>query len=99
MVGSLLGTVGSLPDIYTEITISYILMKRVVGKKPENGSKPLKVKDLIKIIKLQTGVIGNLSHLRFLLGRLQFLKIPVQFLKIPNDRIPSLDLNKGYFII
>lgn len=44
MVGQVLGAVSALPDIYTEITISFFLLRRLLGVKTEGDKKGAKVK-------------------------------------------------------
>ena len=43
MVGHVLGEVGSLPDIFTEIEISYFLLRRLLGVRTEGDKKGAKV--------------------------------------------------------
>ena len=44
MVGQVLGAVNALPDIYTEITISFFLLRRLLGVKTEGDKKGAKVR-------------------------------------------------------
>ena len=43
MVGQVLGAVGALPDMYTELEISYFLLRRLLGVKTEGDKKGAKV--------------------------------------------------------
>ena len=43
MVGQVLGAPGSLPKIFTEIEISYILLRRLLGVRTEGSKKAAKV--------------------------------------------------------
>lgn len=43
MVGQVLGAVGALPDIYTELTISFFLLRRLLGVKTEGDKRGAKV--------------------------------------------------------
>ena len=43
MVGHLLGAVGSLPDIYTQLTISFLLLRRLLGVRSQFGQRGPKV--------------------------------------------------------
>lgn len=43
MVGHVLGAIDSLPDIFTEIEISYFLLRRLLGVKTEGDKKGAKV--------------------------------------------------------
>jgi translation initiation factor 2 gamma subunit (eIF-2gamma) len=43
MVGQVLGAVGALPDIFTELTISFFLLRRLLGVKMEGDKKGAKV--------------------------------------------------------
>lgn len=42
-MGQVLGEVGALPDIYTEIQITYFLLRRLVGVRTEGDKKGAKV--------------------------------------------------------
>merc|ERR1712122_245724 len=48
MVGQVLGAVGALPDIFTELEISYFLLRRLLGVKTEGDKKGAKVQKLSK---------------------------------------------------
>lgn len=50
MVGQVLGAVSALPDIYTEITISFFLLRRLLGVKTEGDKKGAKVKIITCIV-------------------------------------------------
>lgn len=43
MVGQVLGSVGNLPDVYTELEISYFLLRRLLGVRTEGAKKAAKV--------------------------------------------------------
>lgn len=60
MVGQVLGAVGALPDIYTELEISYFLLRRLLGVKTEGDKKGAKVQKLSKNEMLMVN-IGSLS--------------------------------------
>jgi len=60
MVGQVLGTVGALPDIFTEVEISYFLLRRLLGVKTEGDKKGAKVQKLAKNEMLMVN-IGSLS--------------------------------------
>lgn len=69
MVGQVLGAVGSLPDIFTELEISYFLLRRLLGVRTEGGQKGAKVQKLSKNETLMVN-IGSLSSG----GRVQAVK-------------------------
>jgi translation initiation factor 2 subunit 3 len=48
LVGQVLGSVGALPQIYTEIEVSYYLLRRLLGVKTAEGEKQGKVQKLAK---------------------------------------------------
>ncbi|CAM9744880.1 unnamed protein product [Chrysoparadoxa australica] len=48
LVGQVLGLKGYLPDVYTEVEISYYLLRRLLGVKTSEGSKQAKVQKLAK---------------------------------------------------
>mmetsp|Transcript_48885 Transcript_48885/g.104360 ORF Transcript_48885/g.104360 Transcript_48885/m.104360 type:complete len:457 (-) Transcript_48885:368-1738(-) len=57
LVGQVLGSVGNLPDIFTEIEVSYYLLRRLLGVKTAEGEKAGKVQKLAKgeILMLNIG--------------------------------------------
>jgi len=60
MVGQVLGAVGSLPSIFYEITITYLLLKRLLGVRTEGEKKAARVDKLAKDEMLMVN-IGSLS--------------------------------------
>jgi len=60
LLGHVLGEVDSLPDIFTEIEISYFLLKRLLGVKTEENKKGARVQKLAKGEALMVN-IGSLS--------------------------------------
>ncbi|WAR08845.1 IF2H-like protein, partial [Mya arenaria] len=60
MVGQVLGAVGALPDIYTELTISFFLLRRLLGVKTEGDRRAARVQKLAKNEILMVN-IGSLS--------------------------------------
>ncbi|XP_078001361.1 eukaryotic translation initiation factor 2 subunit 3, Y-linked [Glandiceps talaboti] len=60
MVGQVLGSIGALPDIYTELEISYFLLRRLLGVRTEGDKKGAKVQKLAKNEVLMVN-IGSLS--------------------------------------
>ena len=60
MVGQVLGAVGSLPDIYSELEITYYLLRRLLGVRMEGDKKGAKVQKLTKGEVLMLN-IGSLS--------------------------------------
>lgn len=48
LVGQVLGEVGKLPEIFTELEISFFLLRRLLGVKTDNEKKQGKVKRLAK---------------------------------------------------
>jgi len=48
LVGQVLGEVGKLPDIFTELEISYFLLRRLLGVKTDGEKKQGKIKKLAK---------------------------------------------------
>jgi translation initiation factor 2 subunit 3 len=48
LVGQVLGSPGQLPDVFTEIEISFFLLRRYLGVKTEGDAKQGKVKKLAK---------------------------------------------------
>ena len=60
LVGQVLGEVGALPEIYTEIQINYFLLRRLVGVRTEGDKKGAKVAKLTRNEMLMVN-IGSLS--------------------------------------
>ncbi|CAI4230113.1 unnamed protein product [Auanema sp. JU1783] len=60
LVGHILGAVGTLPDIFTEIEINYFLLRRLLGVRTEANKKAAKVQKLSKGEVLMVN-IGSLS--------------------------------------
>ncbi|XP_076067975.1 eukaryotic translation initiation factor 2 subunit 3-like [Oratosquilla oratoria] len=60
MVGQVLGAVESLPEIFTELEISYFLLRRLLGVRTEGDKKGAKVQKLSKNEMLMVN-IGSLS--------------------------------------
>jgi len=60
LVGQMLGAVGALPDIFTELEISYFLLRRLLGVRTEGDKKGAKVQKLTKGEILMVN-IGSLS--------------------------------------
>ena len=60
MVGHVLGAADALPDIYTELEISYFLLRRLLGVRTEGDKKAAKVQKLSKNEVLMVN-IGSLS--------------------------------------
>lgn len=60
LVGHILGAVGTLPDIFTEIEVNYYLLRRLLGVRIEGGKKAAKVAKLAKGEVLMVN-IGSLS--------------------------------------
>jgi hypothetical protein len=48
LVGQVLGTKGSLPDIFVEIEVRFYLLKKLLGVKTADGEKAAKVSKLVK---------------------------------------------------
>ena len=47
LVGQVLGAVGALPDVFTELEISFFLLRRLLGVKTEGDKKGAKVRKLL----------------------------------------------------
>mmetsp|Transcript_11462 Transcript_11462/g.20734 ORF Transcript_11462/g.20734 Transcript_11462/m.20734 type:complete len:467 (-) Transcript_11462:100-1500(-) len=48
LVGQVLGEVGALPDVYTELEINFFLLRRLLGVRTQSGEKQGKVAKLTK---------------------------------------------------
>ena len=60
LVGQVLGAVDSLPDVYTELEISYYLLKRLLGVRTEGEKRGARIQKLTKGETLMVN-IGSLS--------------------------------------
>lgn len=52
MVGQVLGAVGALPEIFTELEISYFLLRRLLGVRTEGDKKAAKVSHRLFHVKM-----------------------------------------------
>lgn len=48
LVGQVLGQVGALPDVYSELEINFFLLRRLLGVRSKEGEKQDKVQKLSK---------------------------------------------------
>lgn len=74
MVGQVLGAVGALPEIFTELEISYFLLRRLLGVRTEGDKKAAKVQKLSKNEVLMVN-IGSLSTGELVLSRPIWVKL------------------------
>lgn len=79
MVGQVLGAPGSLPKIFTEIEISYILLRRLLGVRTEGSKKAAKVQKLSSKEMLMVN-IGSLSTGGKVLG----VKVDLAMISLTN---------------
>ncbi|KAL8566956.1 Eukaryotic translation initiation factor 2 subunit 3 [Nucella lapillus] len=79
LVGQVLGAVGALPEIYTELEISFFLLRRLLGVKTEGDKKGAKVQKLTKNEVLMVN-IGSLSTG----GRVQAVKADLAKIGLTN---------------
>lgn len=79
LVGQVLGAVGALPEIYTELEISFFLLRRLLGVKTEGDKKGAKVQKLAKNEVLMVN-IGSLSTG----GRVQAVKADLAKIGLTN---------------
>lgn len=56
LVGQVLGLKGSLPDVFTELEITFYLLRRLLGVKTQEGSKASKVQRLSKAEVLMVNI-------------------------------------------
>jgi translation initiation factor 2 gamma subunit (eIF-2gamma) len=80
MVGQVLGAVGHLPNIYTELEVSYYLLRRLLGVRTE-GANSLKKIYFRRIFTILETVNCGSEPGRFRSDRIQLLcPVPVLFL-------------------
>uniref|UniRef100_A0A2K5SDF2 protein-synthesizing GTPase n=1 Tax=Cebus imitator TaxID=2715852 RepID=A0A2K5SDF2_CEBIM len=75
MVGQVLGAVRALPEIFTELEISYFLLRRLLGVRTEGDKKAAKVQKLPKrpVLMVNIGSLsigGRLSAVKADLGKI-----------------------------
>lgn len=75
LLGQVLGVKGSLPDVFTEIEISFYLLRRLLGVKTAEGGKQAKVQKLAKgeILMVNVGSTatgGKVSNVKGDLARI-----------------------------
>lgn len=63
MVGQVLGAVGALPEIFTELEISYFLLRRLLGVRTEGDKKAAKVNETLARIYLNTDFVCTRQRL------------------------------------
>jgi translation initiation factor 2 subunit 3 len=56
LVGQVLGLKGSLPEVFTELEITFYLLRRLLGVKTQEGSKQAKVQKLTKTEVLMVNI-------------------------------------------
>lgn len=67
LVGQVLGQVGKLPDVYSELEINFFLLRRLLGVRSKEGEKQSKVRSVVGTANLESA----LSSRRLILhGRL-----------------------------
>ena len=84
MVGQVLGAVGGLPQIFTELEVSYYLLKRLLGVRTEGDKKGAKVAKLSKseVLMVNIGSLSTGNIENGILTRLHPNMIPMQILSI-----------------
>lgn len=75
MVGQVLGAVGALPEIFTELEISYFLLRRLLGVRTEGDKKAAKV-SIVPLIPRQADVSACESCLPYGTG-VRLLTVPL----------------------
>ena len=55
MVGQVLGSVGGLPDIFTELEVSYYLLRRLLGVRTEGDKKGAKESFKLSYLPIMLG--------------------------------------------
>ena len=68
LVGQVLGQVGELPDVYSELEINFFLLRRLLGVRSKEGEKQGKVSENASLQQITCSVqdhefASNLYHL------------------------------------
>ena len=75
LVGQVLGLKGSLPEVFTELEITFYLLRRLLGVKTQEGSKQAKVQKLSKTEVLMVNVGSTATGAKVLAVKHDLAKI------------------------
>jgi len=75
LVGQVLGAVGKLPDIFTELEINFFLLRRLLGVKAEGDKQSTKVQKLVKGEVLMVNIGSTSTGGRILAVKADLAKI------------------------
>jgi len=89
LIGQVLGSVGALPQIYTEIEVSYYLLRRLLGVKAVDGEKQGKVQKLAKgeILMLNIGSTSTGGRLQAVRADLAKIELTSPVCTAENEKI------------
>ena len=81
LVGQVLGAVGTLPEIFIELEISYFLLRRLLGVRTEGDKKGAKVCVLeILLATKTTSCVGSVERVFLFINRAVILKVLIIYL-------------------
>ena len=75
LVGQVLGEVGKLPSVFTELEINFFLLRRLLGVKTEGDSKGSKVSKLAKAEVLMLNIGSMCTGARVLAVKADLAKL------------------------
>ncbi len=75
LVGQVLGEVGALPDVYTELEINFFLLRRLLGVRTQSGEKQGKVSKLAKNETLMLNIGSMCTGARVLAVKADLAKL------------------------
>jgi len=89
LIGQVLGSVDTLPQIYTEIEVSYYLLRRLLGVKAAEGEKQGKVQKLSKgeILMLNIGSTSTGGRLQAVRADLAKIELTSPVCTAENEKI------------
>jgi len=89
LLGQVLGSVGALPEIFTEIEVSYYLLRRLLGVKAAEGEKQGKVQKLAKgeILMLNIGSTSTGGRIQAVRADLAKIALTAPVCTAENEKI------------
>jgi len=89
LVGQVLGSIGALPEIFTEIEVSYYLLRRLLGVKTAEGEKQGKVQKLAKgeILMLNIGSTSTGGRIQAVRADLAKIALTAPVCTAVNEKI------------
>ncbi|KAL0020659.1 hypothetical protein WJX79_004064 [Trebouxia sp. C0005] len=84
LVGQVLGEVGALPDVFTELEINFFLLRRLLGVRTQGGEKQGKVQKLSKGEVLMLNIGSMCTGARVIAVKADLAKLQLTSPSMPN---------------